>query len=131
MAIQKKDKSLLEFFDQEKYQVNFPHYMLSQIRKTKMMSKKQSSKPFQFNPQEQIPQWQGYQMQGETSFKKSHHQGEGYQGKHSGNIQTVADLVNQKQRFFSLNDHTKTKIMNNVLPERFKDFPKLISLLVY
>lgn len=68
LAVQRKDKVLTEYFDAEKFKIDFPHFMVAMIRKMKMASKKNSSKPF-FNPQKNAPQVGGVMPWGQMPMQ--------------------------------------------------------------
>lgn len=89
MAIQKKDSILTDYFELEKFKIDFPHFMIATLRKIKMASKKGTSKPF-YNvqkgaPQQMPPQMMWGQMPGQfypmAPFGANPQVGQGYQGK--------------------------------------------------
>lgn len=88
MAVQKKDPILNDYFDVEKFKIDFPHFMITVLRKMKMASKKGTSKPFFNAPkggvQQMPPQMVWGQMPGQfypmAPFMNAP-QGGQYQGK--------------------------------------------------
>ena len=139
LAIQRKDKIVTSYFDCEKFKVDFPHFMVSIIRKMKMMSKKHSTQPFNFQQQQkfgnqqwqpaqnfQVPQFFGQNPQMLVQLQKT--QPAQIQKTQPIVFASISDVLKNKEAFLSLADNEKIPTMKKLLLGKLVNFVSLIDV---
>lgn len=139
LAIQRKDKIITNYFDCEKFKVDFPHFMVSVIRKMKMMSKKHSTQPFNFQQQQkfgnqqwqpaqnfQVPQFFGQNPQMQVQLQKT--QPAQIQKTQPVVFVSIADVLKNKEAFLGLADSEKIPTMRKLLMGKLVNFGSLIDV---
>lgn len=134
LAIQRKDKSILDYFDHDNFKVDFPHYMISVLRKMKMGYKKHTSQPFHFSNQKFMPQPFPMQMNAfgvQPQFPQMNMSNMiplmQIQTEPVG-FSTIEDIRNRKDKFMSLPDAERTKIIKKHLIVKLQKYSKLLNL---
>lgn len=145
LAIQRKDKALGDFFDCDRMQVDFPHFMVPVIRKMKMASKKNSSKPF-FNAPKPLPGAQPLNFAGVQGVnipgaflvpaqpmppaQPKHHpkyqQGPRQHGRTAFN--TVEDLIKGKEQFLGLDEEGRSTVLRRLLLAKLQSHEGLVDV---
>lgn len=145
LAIQRKDKALADFFDCDRMQVDFPHFMVPVIRKMKMASKKNSSKPF-FNAPKPMPGAQPLNFAGVQGVNipgaflvpaqpmpvapprhhPKHQPVPRAQGRSS--FGTVEDLIKSKDQFLALDEDGRATVLRRLLLAKLQGHEGLVDL---
>jgi len=139
LAIQRKDKIVTGYFDCDNFKVDFPHFMVSVIRKMKMMSKKHTSQPFNYQQQK----FGGQQWQSGQHFQAPQFFGQNPQVPMKpvvlpAQVQktepvvftSIADVMKNKGAFLALADADKLPTMRRLLMGKLVNFGSLIDVLV-
>jgi hypothetical protein len=135
LAIQRRDKFILDYVDHDNFKVDFPHFMISIIRKIKMASKKHTSKPFNYNQKFTPGQYPGQpntfvmpyfypnQMNMVNLPPKAPLLPE-------TNFASVSDLQLNKEKFMALPEEERLKITRIHLMAKLPKFKSIINMLV-
>jgi len=139
LKIQKKEDKFLENFDSEKFKIDFPHFMVSVLRKLKMASKKHTVKAWEHS--ESKGHNMGYQAQQQFSVNQMPFIPQMMHGMYQMQFHpvpvvnppkkrfgTVEELARDKAEFLKLSDQDKNVIFRALITEKLKNYSKLVDL---
>lgn len=145
LAIQRKELALGDYFDCDRMQVDFPHFMVPVIRKMKMASKKNSSKPF-FNAPKPLPGAQPLNFAGVQGVNipgafllpaqpmpvapPKHHpkHAQGPRGQGRTNFNTVEELIKGKDQFLALDEEGRGAVLRRLLLAKLQSHEGLVDV---
>lgn len=141
LNIQKKDSQLLEFFHADSLKVDFPHFMISVLRKVKMAMKKNSVKAWDstghknINVQQPWPQ-QGFpfqpmplphQMLAQPVFPFQLNPVNQPKAQ-PVEFKSQSDILKAKEQYLALPTERRHEILTRLLHVKLRQFPKLIDV---
>lgn len=143
LKVQKKEDKFLEHFDSDKFKIDFPHFMISILRKLKMASKKHTVKAWEHNDSK--GQNVAYQNQQQFPVNQMAFIPQMMHGMYQMQFQpvpipvpvlnapkkkfgTVDELARDKAEFLKLPDAEKNVIFRALITEKLKNYSKLVDL---